>query len=388
MKQRYVFCLHKINIDIRISNNGRNTSNLDSNLLDNLGDICIELKIIYKQEYKMKKIIITVVLIATTLFGFSNQLKSQNQAFKSNNGYVVKRITFKNSNLKMAGNLYLPAKMDEAKKYAAIVCTHPGGGVKEQTSGLYAQKLAEQGYVTLAFDASHQGESEGEPRFLEDPTQRVEDIRCAVDYLTTLTFVDAQRIGALGICAGGGYTLSAAQTEHRIKAVAGVSIVDIGLTFREGWDGKTPVSEQIKLLEMIAKQRTAEANGAKPILGNYVPETVDSNTIPDMREAHDYYRTPRGQHINSTNQVLFISFDKVIAFSAFNQLGTLLTQPVLLVAGSNAGSRWQSELAYNMAKSTKELFIVDGATHMDLYDIPKYVTQAVSKLKEFYGKNL
>lgn len=336
----------------------------------------------------MKKIIIPVVLIATTLLGFSNQVQSQNRLSKSNNASLVKKVTFTNSNLKMAGNLYLPANMVESKKYPAIVCTHPGGGVKEQTAGLYAQKLAEQGFIALAFDASHQGESEGQPRFLEDPAQRVEDIRSAVDYLTTLSFVDAQRIGALGICAGGGYTLSAAQSEHRIKAVAGVSAVDIGLTFREGWDGKTPVSEQIKVLESVAKQRTAEANGAEHMFANYVPEVVDKNTIPDMREAHDYYRTPRGQHTNSTNQVLFTSFDKVMAFSTFNQIGTLLNQPVLLVAGSNAGSRWQSELAYKMIQSPKDLFIIDGATHMDLYDIPKYVTSAVSKLKEFYEKNL
>lgn len=341
-------------------------------------------------QSKMRKLMITVVIIIATIFGFPNQIKAQNPVSNKSNIWVVKKVTFKNGHLKMAGNLYLPAGMDETQKYPAIVSTHPGGGVKEQTSGLYAQKLAEQGFVALAFDASHQGESEGQPRFLEDPNQRVEDIRCAVDYLTTLSFVDPERIGALGICAGGGYTLCATQSEHRIKAVAGVSAVDIGLTFRDGWDGKTPVpvSEQIKFLEMVAKQRTAEANGAAPMLTTYVPEVVDKNTIPDMREAHDYYRTPRGQHVNSTNQVLFTSFDKVIAFSAFNQLGTLLTQPLLLIAGSNAGSRWQSELAYNMVKGPKELAIIDGATHMDLYDIPKYVDQAVAKLKEFYGKNM
>jgi len=331
---------------------------------------------------------IALAILATALFGFSNQIKSQNLELKDKSATVTKNVTFINGNLKMAGNLYLPVGMNESKKYSAIVCTHPGGGVKEQTAGLYAKRLAEMGFIALAFDASHQGESEGQPRFLEDPTQRVEDIRSAVDYLTTLSFVDPDKIGALGICAGGGYTLSAAQTEHRIKAVAVVSAVDIGLTFREGWDGKTPVSEQIKLLEMIAKQRTAEANGAKPMFGNYVPEVVDSTTIRDMREAHDYYRTPRGQHINSTNLVLFTSFDKIMAYSAFNQINTLLTQPVLIVAGSNAGSLWQSELAYNMAKSPKELFIVDGATHMDLYDISKYVSQVVGRLHEFYGKNL
>jgi fermentation-respiration switch protein FrsA (DUF1100 family) len=260
--------------------------------------------------------------------------------------------------------------------------------VKEQTSGLYAQKLAEQGYITLAFDASHQGESEGLPRLLEDPTQRVEDIRSAVDYLTTLSYVNADRIGLLGICAGGGYSLSASQTDHRIKAVAVASAVDMGLTVRKGWDGNLSVSEQIKFLETVAKQRTAEANGVQPTYANYVPEVVDGNTIPDMREAHDYYRTPRAQHPNSTNRFLYTSYDKIMAFDAFSQLGTLLAQPALFIVGTKAGSRWQGELAYKLTNSPKELFYIDGATHMDLYDGKQYVPQVVTKLSAFFGKNL
>lgn len=327
-----------------------------------------------------------MVLITIALFGFSNQIKAQNPVSNKSNNWIVKKVTFKNGNLKMVGNLYLPASMDDAKKYPAIVSTHPGGGVKEQTSGLYAQKLAEQGFVALAFDASHQGESEGQPRFLEDPAQRVEDIRCAVDYLTTISFVDPERIGALGICAGGGYTISAAQTEHRIKAVAVASAVSTGNS--KGWDGKTPLSERVKVLEAVAKQRTAEANGAKPMYINYVPEKHDATTPPDLVEAYDYYRTPRAQHPNSPNLLLFTSLDKMMAFDAYANIETLLTQPFLVIVGSNAGSRWQGEEAYNRATSPKELFVVDSATHMDLYDIPKYVTQVVAKLKDFYGKNL
>jgi fermentation-respiration switch protein FrsA (DUF1100 family) len=297
----------------------------------------------------MKTKIFITILLAILTAGYD--LSAQTASFS--------RVTFNNCNVKMAGNLYLPASIDKNKKYPAIVCVHPGGGVKEQTSGLYAKKMAEQGYITLAFDASHQGESEGLPRLLEDPAQRVEDIRSAIDYLTVLSFVDSERIGLLGVCAGGGYSISAAKTERRIKAIAVASPVDIGKTFREGWDGKTPVADQIKFLETVAKQRSLEANGAEPMYLNYVPEVVDKNTIPDMREAHDYYHTPRAQHPNSTNRFLISSVDKIMAFNAFDNIGAYLTQPILIIVGSNAGSRWQGELAYKMAHQPKELVLID-----------------------------
>lgn len=299
---------------------------------------------------------------------------------------TVEKVTFNNNNLKMAGNLYFPKDFKETKKYPVIITVHPGGGVKEQTSGLYAQKMSEQGYVTLAFDASHQGESEGLPRYLEDPTQRVEDIRSAVDYVSTLKFVDAQKIGLIGICAGGGYSISAAQTEHRIKAIAVASPVSTGN--KKGWDGKTPDSEALKTLEEVAKQRTAEANGAKPIYINYVPEKPDASTPNDLIEAYDYYRTPRAQHPNSTNLFLFTSLDKMMAFDAYANIKTLLTQPILIIVGSNAGSRWQGEEVYKKVTSPKELKIIEGATHMDLYDIPKYVNQVAESMTTFFGNNL
>nr|WP_315161282.1 alpha/beta hydrolase [uncultured Flavobacterium sp.] len=299
---------------------------------------------------------------------------------------TVEKVTFNNNNLKMAGNLYLPKNFNENKKYPVIITVHPGGGVKEQTSGLYAQKMAEQGYVALAFDASHQGESEGLPRFLEDPTQRVEDIRSAVDYVTTLKFVDTEKVGLIGICAGGGYSISAAQTEHRIKAIAVASPVSTGN--KKGWDGKTPISESITTLEAVSKQRTAESKGAEPLYINYVPEKPDVNTPNDLIEAYDYYRTPRAQHPNSTNLFLFTSLDKMMAFDAYANIETLLTQPILIIVGSNAGSRWQGEGIYKRATSPKELKIIDGATHMDLYDIPKYVNQVAATMTSFFSKNL
>ncbi len=296
------------------------------------------------------------------------------------------KVVFKNNNLKMAGNLYFPKDFNENIKYPVVITVHPGGGVKEQTSGLYAQKMAEQGYVALAFDASHQGESEGMPRLLENPTERVDDIKSAVDYVTTLKFVNPEKIGLIGICAGGGYSVNAAQTEKRIKAIVVASPVSTGN--KKGWDGKTPISESLKILEAVAKQRTAEASGAKPMYINYVPEKPDANTPNDLVEAYDYYRTPRAQHSNSTNLFLFTSLEKMIAFEAFANIETFLTQPIQIIVGSKAGSRWQGEEIFQMTKSPKELVVIDGATHMDLYDIPKYVNQAVVKMTNFFEKNI
>lgn len=299
---------------------------------------------------------------------------------------MKKSITFKNNNINMAGDIYFPEGMDENKKYPAIICVHPGGGVKEQTSGLYAQNLSKQGFITLAFDASYQGASEGEPRFLEDPTARVEDIRSAVDYLTTLPYVNADKIGALGICAGGGYAISVAQTEHRIKAVAGVSSVNIGAMFRA-----QGIEASLETLKAIGAQRTAEANGAELMYAPWVPNTVEEineNTPVLMKEAFDYYRTSRAMHPNSPNRVLFRSFDKILAFSAFSNIDTLLTQPLLLIAGSEADTLLYSEDAYEKATCEKELFLIKGATHVAMYDIPEYVNQALDKINEFFSKKL
>lgn len=303
---------------------------------------------------------------------------------------MKKSVTFNNGNLTMAGDLYLPDGFDEHKKYPTVVSVHPGGGVKEQTAGLYAQKLSNQGFVALSFDASHQGESEGEPRLLEDPIARVEDVRCAVDYLSTLPFVDEEKIGALGICAGGGYAITAAQAERRIKAVASVSAIDVGAMFRGEGTGGT-VSTQLQTLEAVAKQRTAEANGAEAMFLTYVPDSpegFDENTPVLMREGYEYYRTPRAQHPNSTNRFLFRSVDKIMAFSALSQISTFLTQPLLTIAGTEANTRGFSEQAYALSNGPKELFWVDGATHIAMYDTPGYVAQAVTKLTEFFGKNL
>lgn len=171
----------------------------------------------------------------------------------------------------MAGEIHFPANFDLNKKYAGVVVSHLGNGVKEQVAGLYAQKLAKNGFIGFAFDASYQGESEGLSRYLYDAFNRVEDIRCAIDYLVTLPYIDENRIGAMGICAGAGYAINATQTEYRIQTVAGVSTWDVGDSQRNGFARKSTDEQKRLLLRDVASQRTREARGEEPLLVGYVP---------------------------------------------------------------------------------------------------------------------
>lgn len=304
---------------------------------------------------------------------------------------MKKTTTFKSKGLKMAAELHLPPNFVETEKYPAIVCIHPAGGVKEQTIGHYASRIAEAGFVMLTFDASYQGESEGEPRYLEDPTARVEDARAGADYLSTLPYIDMERLGVFGICAGGGYAISVAQTEHRFKAVAAVSAAPMGEGFRNFLGQQTPTSVLLDMLKNVGEQRIREANGEELLYMHWVPETtaeMNEQTPNLWREGHDYYKTERGQHPNSVNKYLFTGTDRMMAFSAFDQIPTLLTQPLLLIAGSRADTKIFSDQAFLLATGEKELFIVNDATHIALYDIPGYFEQAVAKLTDFYLQKL
>lgn len=303
---------------------------------------------------------------------------------------MKEKVWFAHKTIKIVGEIYYPDQLDESKKYPSLVVVHPGGGVKEQVAGLYAARLSEKGFVALAYDASHQGESGGEPRFLEDPYTRVEDIRSAIDYLVTLPYVDVDRLGVLGICAGGGYAMSAAQTEYRIKAVAGVSSWDIGGSAREGFGGGLTSDDMKKTLEAVAAQRTKEAQGEPVLYVPYVPEIkdMDEKTPTIFREGYDYYRTPRAQHPNSKNKMMFTSLDRIMSFFPFSQIETISPRPLLFIVGSAADSAYFSEQAYEKAKEPKELFKVEGATHISLYDKPEHVGPAVEKLTAFFQKNL
>lgn len=302
-----------------------------------------------------------------------------------------KKVTFKKFDLNVAGLLFLPPNFDPSQSYPALVVTHPGGGVKEQCSSLYGWHMAQAGYVALAFDATHQGESDGFPRYLEDPTSRVEDIRSAVDYLMTLPYVNELKIGALGVCAGAGYTLSAIQTDARIKAGVGISTWDVGDSAKNGFPGVNVENFLQKLLSEVAEARTKEIRGAEPAYWKYVPDSeseIDEHTSTIQKEAYEYYRTERCQYPTSVNRYLVSSNDKLAAFDAFAHLDTVSPRPILLIVGSQADTLYFSENAFAKAKEPKELYRIEGATHVDLYDKPQFVEQVVQKMVSFFGKYL
>lgn len=303
-------------------------------------------------------------------------------------GVTVRKVAFlRSNNIVLAGNLFLPPQFDMDKTYPAILSVHPAGSVKEQAAGLYAALLAQKGFVTLAFDAAYAGESGGTPYLSEAPYERVEDIRYGVDYLVTLPFVDDQRIGALGICAGGGYVVAAAPTERRIRAVAGVSAADIGAANRDGWLGDRSIEEQIQILEAVSEQRTKEARGAALKTVYMCPEPT-ADTAPSFREGYEYYRTERAYHPRAGNLYLYRSQAAKMAFSAIEN-SQLLTQPALFITGSKADSKWQTERLYQaLPEGRKAVYTIDGASHIDLYDKEPYVHEAVDILADFYYRTL
>jgi fermentation-respiration switch protein FrsA (DUF1100 family) len=302
------------------------------------------------------------------------------------------KVSFKSRNgqdITISAVINFPEGFDEGKKHPAVIVAHPGGGVKEQTAGLYARKLAEEAFVTIAFDASYQGESTGEPRQLEDPYIRTEDISAVIDYLTTLPYVDSGRIGAMGICAGGGYTANAAINDRRIKAVGTVSAVNIGSMFRNGWDNNIKSADAIPVLENGSKARTAEAGGAATVTVPLAPLRKEDAPNKELEEAWEYYHTPRCQYPTAPGFATARSLNQIITYDAYNMADVFMTQPLQIVAGSKAGSKWMSDDLYNRAASTDKSFhVVEGSNHMQLYDVPKYVDEAVSVLTPFFKSKL
>ena len=296
-------------------------------------------------------------------------------------------IHFRSGNLTLSGHLYIPADYLPGEKRQAVLVIAPGGGVKEQTSGRYAQELASKGFVTLAFDHRSYGQSEGYPRFDEDPFTKVEDTKNAVSYLTTRMEVDSERIGVMGICGGGGVAPTAAATDRRIKAVATVS----GMMDQRGAmaDQFGDHATLVAVFEAGSKARTAFASGEEPLYYPLIPPAGAPNVMELLKQAPDYYFNPaRGAHPNWSNSILAYSLEKLATFSALDTIRLISPHPILFIAGSKAASRQQNELAYQTADEPKELYIIEDATHLDLYDVDCFVAPAVEKLSEFFSENL
>ncbi|MGV9292649.1 alpha/beta hydrolase [Amycolatopsis sp. NPDC003676] len=294
----------------------------------------------------------------------------------------------------IAADVYFPPEFDETKKYPVVITAHPIGSCKEQTSGnVYGTALADAGFVAVAFDASFQGASGGEPRFIEDPTLRVQDFSYVIDYLVTQSYVDEDRIGVLGICGAGGYSVNATMTERRIKALGTVAGANYGRLMHESFTNYDPIAA----LEAMAAQRTAEARGAELRVDDLLPPSPEKAqelglTEIDVYEATEYYRSDRGRKPHGLNRALFSHQATAVGWDAFNRAEVLLTQPLLVVVGDKPGAfgsyRDGLEIVRRARSEKKELVVAEGWSHYDLYDKPEPVKIALERLVPFYRENL
>ncbi|MFP2904262.1 alpha/beta hydrolase [Pyxidicoccus sp. 3LFB2] len=302
----------------------------------------------------------------------------------------IRPVTYKLNGLEISANVYTPAKYDPKKKYPAIVVAHPNGGVKEQVAGLYAQRLAEQGYITIAADAAYQGASGGQPRNVDKPAYRIEDIHGMADFIVRYSGVDVARLGLLGICGGGGYSLAAAQTDKRFRTIATISMFNSGRARRNGYaDSQLNTIQQ--RLQQASAARTQEAAGGKILYAGDADLTdaqIAAQPFDLYRQGYEYYWRSHA-HPRSTFRYTLSSLVELMRFDATNQI-ELINQPLLMIAGSKADSLYMTEDAFAKATGTKdkELFKIDGATHIETYWVPKYVDAAMDKLTPFYARTL
>lgn len=313
--------------------------------------------------------------------------------FYKSDKLTQQRVTFKNQyQMNVVGNLFIPKTMNQNAKNPAIIVGHPMGAVKEQSANLYAQKLAEQGFVTLAIDLSFWGESEGKPGHLISPEIYTDDFSAAVDYLSTQPFVDPENIGVLGICGSGSFVISAAKIDPRMKAIATVSMYDMGAAFRNGLNHSQTLEQRKAFIQSAIEQRFAEFKGGETA---YIPGTVnklDASTPEIQREFFDFYRTerggytPQGEKEELTTKPMLSSIGKFMNFYPFNDIETISPRPMLFITGDRAHSKEFSEDAFKRAGQPKELYVVPGAGHVDLYDRTDVIP--FNKLTDFFRNNL
>ena len=345
----------------------------------------------------MKKTIITAMLSLFMLGGNAqNQKKEMKQldttdhyTFQLSDKLTRQKVTFKNRfGITLTGDLYIP-KNSGAAPLAAIAVSGPYGAVKEQSSGLYANQLAQRGFITLAFDPSYTGESGGEPRNISSPDINTEDFSAAVDFLGLKKNVDRNKIGIIGICGFGGYALNAAAPDKRIKAVATATMYDISRGTANGYYDKKTSEERTKEYIQIGDQRWKDAENGTPAYGATGLANVPENAPQFVKEYAAYYRTNRGFHPRSLNSNASWSLTNAVTnmnAPILHYIKEISPRPVLIIAGEKAHSRYFSETAYEAAAEPKQLVVVPNAVHTDLYDQIDKIP--FDKLETFFMNNL
>ena len=334
-----------------------------------------------------------VALLTSTTPAMAQDMSNGADNFYKSDKVDVQKFTFRNKlNMNVVGNLFVPKSLDRSAKSAAIVVGHPMGAVKEQSANLYATKLAERGFVTLSFDQSFWGESDGQPRNTVAPDIYVENFSAAVDFLGTRPFVNRDRIGVLGICASGGFVVAAAQIDPCMKAVATVSMYDMGAANRDGLKKSVTAGQRKKMLEEAAQQRYVEAEGGRARYTSGTVHELTESSNPIEREFYDFYRTPRGEYTPKSSSPQLTTHPTLSSnvafmnFYPFARIETISPRPMLFITGDNAHSKEFSEDAYKRAAEPKELLVVPGAGHVDLYDRVNLIP--FDKLATFFTEKL
>lgn len=362
----------------------------------------------------MKKALVIVITLLLTgqIFSQNKEMeskkinKTEQFTFQLSDNVKRQKVTFKNRyGITIAGHLYIPKNIDKTTKYSALVLSGPFGAVKEQSSGLYANEMAKRGFITLAFDPSFTGESGGEVRNIASPDIFTEDFSAAVDYLGLQSYVDRNKIGALAICGLSGMAITAAASDTRIKAVATVSMYDMSRSISRSYMDSYSNEQRHKVLDYLSQQRWEDAEKGTYALGYHeipfdekgnvvkgiklLPDTLPDNSNPVLADFHSYYKTKRGYHPRSINSNTAWTATTPISFFNFPMYANielLSPRPIMLIAGEKAHSRYYSEDVYQLASQPKELIIVPGATHCDLYD--KIDLIPFDKLENFFKNNL
>lgn len=352
-------------------------------------------KVLADRYLKMFKSIALGVILSTagTSAVFAADRPADADNFYRSDKVEVQKVTFKNQyKMNIAGNLYLPKDMDKSKKHTAIIVGHPMGAVKEQSADLYAVKMAERGFVTMSVDLAFWGGSDGQPRNAVAPELYAETFSAAVDYLGTGPFADREKIGAIGICGSGSFAISAAKIDPRLKAVATISMYDMGAANRNGLNHSLTLAQRKQIIADAAEQRYVEFQGGATKYTSGTVHEITEKSNPIEREFYDFYRTPRGEFTPAGSSPLLTthptlsSNTKFMNFYPFNDIETISPRPLLFITGDQAHSKEFSEDAYKRAAEPKELYYVAGASHVDLYDRVELIP--FDKLESFFKANL